>query len=276
MAPALRAVALAALSCCTGAFAPFHAAPASRRRPQRPRAHAITRRAAAAPSSAPPPNAHPTKYIFVTGGVLSGIGKGVTASSVGVIMRMMGLRPTALKIDPCVGAAVARASARVRGALRPHRDPHTAQPHHPPRCCRYLNIDAGTMSPLEHGEVFVLDDGGETDLDLGNYERFMGISLTNSSNLTTGKAYRAVIEKERLGEYLGKTVQVVPHVTDLIQQWIVDVAKTPVEVRERERELGSSYSDVAAACGLAVRVPPIHPPPLFPRATRRAPRRTCA
>ena len=104
------------------------------------------------------------KIVVVTGGVLSGIGKGVTASSMGVLFRAMGLRVTALKIDP------------------------------------YLNVDAGTMSPFEHGEVFVLDDGGETDLDLGNYERFLGVCLTKNSNLSTGKIYQQVIERERIGE----------------------------------------------------------------------------
>jgi CTP synthase len=117
------------------------------------------------------------KIIVVTGGVLSGIGKGVTASSIGVLLRAMGLRVTALKIDP------------------------------------YLNVDAGTMSPFEHGEVFVLDDGGETDLDLGNYERFLSVSLTKESNLSTGKIYQSVIDRERMGDYLGKTVQVVPHIS---------------------------------------------------------------
>lgn len=132
------------------------------------------------------------KIVVVTGGVLSGIGKGVTASSIGVLFRALGYRVTALKIDP------------------------------------YLNVDAGTMSPFEHGEVFVLDDGGETDLDLGNYERFLSVSLTKESNLSTGKIYQSVIERERIGEYLGKTVQVVPHVSDAIQEWILRVAKTPV------------------------------------------------
>jgi CTP synthase len=132
------------------------------------------------------------KIVIVTGGVLSGIGKGVTASSIGVLFRAMGLRVTALKIDP------------------------------------YLNVDAGTMSPFEHGEVFVLDDGGETDLDLGNYERFLSVCLTSNSNLSTGKIYQSVIERERVGEYLGKTVQVVPHVSDAIQEWVLKVAKAPV------------------------------------------------
>jgi len=130
--------------------------------------------------------------VVVTGGVLSGIGKGVTASSIGVLLSSMGLRVTALKIDP------------------------------------YLNVDAGTMSPFEHGEVFVLDDGGECDLDLGNYERFLSVSLTKESNLSTGKIYQSVIEKERVGEYLGKTVQVVPHISDAIQEWVLRVAAAPV------------------------------------------------
>ncbi|CAN1225999.1 CTP synthase 2 [Linum grandiflorum] len=111
------------------------------------------------------------KYVLVTGGVVSGLGKGVTASSVGVILKACGLRVTSIKIDP------------------------------------YLNIDAGTMSPFEHGEVFVLDDGGEVDLDLGNYERFLDIKLTKDNNITTGKITEAVINKERRGDYLGKTVQ---------------------------------------------------------------------
>ena len=132
------------------------------------------------------------KIVVVTGGVLSGIGKGVTASSIGVLFRAMGYRVTALKIDP------------------------------------YLNVDAGTMSPFEHGEVFVLDDGGETDLDLGNYERFLSVCLTKKSNLSTGKIYQSVIERERVGEYLGKSVQVVPHVSDAIQEWVLQVAKEPV------------------------------------------------
>lgn len=133
------------------------------------------------------------KYIVVTGGVMSGIGKGMTASSVGLLLKMMGFRPTAIKIDP------------------------------------YLNIDAGTISPMEHGEVFVLDDGSETDLDLGNYERFMRIRLTKDSSLTTGKIYQSVLSKERRGDYLGKTVQVVPHITDAIQEWITRVGAQPVD-----------------------------------------------
>lgn len=129
------------------------------------------------------------KYIFVTGGVLSGLGKGITASSVGRLLKSKGLKVTAIKIDP------------------------------------YLNIDAGTMNPFEHGEVFVLDDGGEVDLDLGNYERFLDVNLTSSHNITTGKVYRAVIEKERTGEYLGKTVQIIPHITNEIKSEIRGVAE---------------------------------------------------
>ncbi|XP_015579550.1 CTP synthase [Ricinus communis] len=133
------------------------------------------------------------KYVLVTGGVVSGLGKGVTASSIGVLLKACGLRVTSIKIDP------------------------------------YLNTDAGTMSPFEHGEVFVLDDGGEVDLDLGNYERFLDIKLTRDNNITTGKIYQTVIDRERKGDYLGRTVQVVPHITDAIQDWIERVAMIPVD-----------------------------------------------
>jgi len=133
------------------------------------------------------------KYVLVAGGVISGIGKGLTASSLGVLLKACGWRVTSIKIDP------------------------------------YINVDAGTMSPLEHGEVFVLDDGGEADLDLGNYERFLDIRLTRMNNITTGKIFQQVIERERRGDYLGKTVQVVPHVTDAIQEWIQTVAEVPVD-----------------------------------------------
>ena len=129
------------------------------------------------------------KYVVVTGGVVSGLGKGITISSIGVLLKAMGLRVTSIKIDP------------------------------------YLNSDAGTMSPFEHGEVFVLADGGEVDLDLGNYERFLNVRLTRDHNLTTGKVYSQVIRRERRGDYLGKTVQVVPHVTDAIQEWLERVAR---------------------------------------------------
>ena len=129
------------------------------------------------------------KLIFVTGGVISGLGKGITASSIGRLLISRGLKVSAIKIDP------------------------------------YLNIDAGTMNPFEHGEVYVLEDGGEADLDLGNYERFMGLKLTRDHNITTGKVYRTVIDKERHGDYLGKTVQIIPHITDEIKHRIVDVSR---------------------------------------------------
>ncbi|CAI0546161.1 unnamed protein product [Linum tenue] len=153
------------------------------------------------------------KYVLVTGGVVSGLGKGVTASSIGVILKACGLRVTSIKIDP------------------------------------YLNTDAGTMSPFEHGEVFVLDDGGEVDLDLGNYERFLDIKLTRDNNITNGKIYQAVIDKERRGDYLGKTVQVVPHVTDAIQDWIERVAQVPVDGKSGPAdvcviELGGTIGDI--------------------------------
>lgn len=142
-------------------------------------------------SSPPPPST--MKFLAVTGGTVSGLGKGITISSIGVVLKAIGLRVTSVKIDP------------------------------------YLNCDAGTMSPFEHGEVFVLDDGGEGDLDLGNYERFLGVRLTRDHNITTGKVYTEVLEKERRGDYLGKTVQVVPHVTDAIQDWIERVAQISVD-----------------------------------------------
>jgi len=155
------------------------------------------------------------KYVIVTGGVVSGLGKGITASSIGMLLRSYGLVVTAIKIDP------------------------------------YLNVDAGTMSPFEHGEVFVLDDGAETDLDLGNYERFLDVSLHKDNNLTTGKVYQAVIEKERRGEYLGKTVQVVPHITDYIQEHIQRVAQIPVTKGAANDvciiELGGTIGDIESS-----------------------------
>ena len=156
------------------------------------------------------------KYVVVTGGVLSGLGKGVTASSIGVLLKSAGLSVTSIKIDP------------------------------------YLNSDAGTMSPFEHGEVFVLDDGGEVDLDLGNYERFLDVALTRDNNITTGKVYAKVIEKERKGDYLGKTVQVVPHITNEIQDWIEAVAHVPADGTSNTPdacviELGGTVGDIESA-----------------------------
>ena len=156
------------------------------------------------------------KYVVVTGGVQSGLGKGITASSIGVLLKSAGLRLTSVKIDP------------------------------------YLNSDAGTMSPFEHGEVFVLDDGGEVDLDLGNYERFLDVALTRENNITTGKVYANVIEKERRGDYLGKTVQVVPHITNEIQDWIERVAHVSADGSGETPdacviELGGTVGDIESA-----------------------------
>ncbi len=130
-----------------------------------------------------------SKFIFVTGGVMSGLGKGITAASTGRLLKNAGFDVTAVKIDP------------------------------------YLNVDAGTMNPFQHGEVYVLEDGGEVDLDLGNYERFLGIEMTSDHNITTGKTYQHVIEKERAGDYLGKTVQIIPHITDDIKRRIREAAE---------------------------------------------------
>ena len=128
------------------------------------------------------------KFVFVTGGVMSGLGKGITAASTGRLLTNAGFSVTAVKIDP------------------------------------YLNVDAGTMNPYQHGEVYVLKDGGEVDLDLGNYERFLGEDMTSDHNVTTGKVYKDVIENERAGDYLGKTVQIIPHITDDIKRRIREAA----------------------------------------------------
>ena len=130
-----------------------------------------------------------TKYIFVTGGVVSSLGKGITAASVGAMLKAAGLKTTILKIDP------------------------------------YLNVDPGTMSPFQHGEVFVTEDGAETDLDLGHYERFMDENMSRTNNFTTGVVYEAILARERKGDYLGKTVQVIPHVTDEIKSRILKCGK---------------------------------------------------
>ena len=122
-----------------------------------------------------------TKHIFVTGGVVSSLGKGLTSASIGMLLEQRGLRVRMQKLDP------------------------------------YINVDPGTMSPYQHGEVYVLDDGSETDLDLGHYERFTNSPLTRDSNYTTGQIYQSVINKERRGEFLGKTVQVIPHITNEIK-----------------------------------------------------------
>ncbi|NEW61306.1 CTP synthase [Sulfurovum sp. bin170] len=131
-----------------------------------------------------------TKYIFVTGGVLSSLGKGITAASIGTLLKHSGFRVGILKLDP------------------------------------YINVDPGTMSPLEHGEVFVTKDGAETDLDLGHYERFLDTNLTQNNNFTTGQIYKTVIENERRGKYLGKTIQIVPHITNEIKERIILAGET--------------------------------------------------
>ena len=145
------------------------------------------------------------KYIFVTGGVVSGLGKGITAASLGRLLKSRGLKVAAQKFDP------------------------------------YINIDPGTMSPYQHGEVFVTDDGAETDLDLGHYERFIDESLGKNSNVTTGRIYSSVIENERRGEYLGGTVQVIPHITNEIKDKVYQVAK--------ERDLDIVITEIGGTVG---------------------------
>lgn len=146
------------------------------------------------------------KHVFVTGGVASGLGKGLTASSLGRLLKMRGLRVTMQKLDP------------------------------------YINVDPGTMNPFEHGEVFVTDDGGETDLDLGHYERFIDEPLTRASNATTGSIYQSVLAAERRGDYLGRTVQVIPHVTDEIKRRIHRLVNDDVDVVITE--VGGTVGDI--------------------------------
>ena len=148
-----------------------------------------------------------TKYVFVTGGVVSGIGKGIIAASLGRLLKMRGFKIQVEKFDP------------------------------------YLNVDPGTMNPNEHGEVFVTDDGVETDLDLGHYERMIDISLNKFSNLTSGKVLWSVLNKERNGEFLGKTVQIIPHVTNEIKSFIrqnVENTKPDVLITE----IGGTIGDI--------------------------------
>ncbi len=148
-----------------------------------------------------------TKYIFVTGGVVSGLGKGITAASLGRLLKMRGLRVAAQKLDP------------------------------------YINVDPGTMSPYQHGEVYVTEDGAETDLDLGHYERFIDEDLNKYSNLTTGKVYWNVLNKERRGEYLGSTVQVIPHITNEIKEFVYRVGRqTDADVVITE--IGGTIGDI--------------------------------
>src|ERR1700675_4792292 len=145
------------------------------------------------------------KFIFVTGGVVSSLGKGLAGASLGALLEGRGLRVTLLKMDP------------------------------------YINVDAGTMSPYQHGEVYVTDDGGETDLDLGHYERFTSAQTTRDNNITTGKVYGTVIEKERRGDYLGRTVQVIPHITDQIK---ASVRKVAAGVDVVIIEIGGTVGDI--------------------------------
>src|SRR4051812_19259347 len=147
-----------------------------------------------------------TKHIFVTGGVVSSLGKGLTSAAIGLLLERRGLRVRMQKLDP------------------------------------YINVDPGTMSPYQHGEVYVLDDGAETDLDLGHYERFTHSLLSRDSNYTTGRIYRSVIEKERRGEYLGNTVQVVPHITNEIKAAVRKLASPDVDVVITE--LGGTVGDI--------------------------------
>jgi len=148
-----------------------------------------------------------TKYIFVTGGVVSGLGKGITAASLGRLLKARGLKVAAQKLDP------------------------------------YINIDPGTMSPYQHGEVYVTDDGAETDLDLGHYERFIDENLNKYSNLTTGKAFSNVIQKERQGQYLGSTVQIIPHITNEIKEFIYNVGRK-AEADIVITEVGGTIGDI--------------------------------
>ena len=149
---------------------------------------------------------HVTKHIFVTGGVASSLGKGLTASSLGRLLVSRGISVTMQKLDP------------------------------------YLNVDPGTMNPFQHGEVFVTDDGAETDLDIGHYERFLDRNLSGSANVTTGQVYSKVIAKERRGEYLGETVQVIPHITNEIKERML--ANDSADVDVVITEIGGTVGDI--------------------------------
>ena len=161
-----------------------------------------------------------TKFVFVTGGVVSSLGKGIASASLAALLESRGLTVTLIKLDP------------------------------------YLNVDPGTMSPIQHGEVFVTDDGAETDLDLGHYERFINTRMKKANNFTTGQIYKSVLEKERRGDYLGKTVQVIPHVTNEIQEFVLRGA--------------NAQSVVAAVHAKLAEIEPLLPPgtrigPLYDR-----------
>ena len=155
-----------------------------------------------------------TKHIFVTGGVASSLGKGLTASSLGHLLRARGLSVTMQKLDP------------------------------------YLNVDPGTMNPFEHGEVFVTEDGAETDLDIGHYERFLDVNLVGSANVTTGQVYKRVIDRERRGEYLGQTVQVIPHITNELKDRMRAAAAGSPGINDKDApdliitEIGGTVGDI--------------------------------
>ena len=176
--------------------------------------------------------ARPTRYLFVTGGVASSLGKGLTASSLGRLLTSRRLRVTMQKLDP------------------------------------YLNVDPGTMNPFQHGEVFVTEDGAETDLDIGHYERFLDRSLGCKANVTTGQVYSAVIAKERRGEYLGDTVQVMPHITDEIKSRILAMSEPGADGRPPDvviTEVGGTVGDIESLPFLeAARAAGIEPGPVEP------------
>jgi len=148
-----------------------------------------------------------TKYIFVLGGVISGLGKGIATASIGYLLKSRGFSVTVMKLDP------------------------------------YLNVDPGTMNPYQHGEVFVLDDGSETDLDLGHYERFIDVNMSQANNATTGQIYQSVLDKERRGDYLGQTIQVIPHITDEIKNRVFDINK-PKRFDVVITEVGGTVGDI--------------------------------
>ena len=187
-----------------------------------------------------------TKFVFVTGGVVSSLGKGIASASLAAILESRGLKVTLIKLDP------------------------------------YINVDPGTMSPFQHGEVFVTDDGAETDLDLGHYERFIETRMKKTNNFTTGRIYQSVLEKERRGDYLGKTVQVIPHVTNEIQEYIkrgagvgtpdaVDVAI--VEIGGRPSPPSTRYKSCARSASSPT---PCSAGPTAPFPTKSAPRFRCS
>src|SRR5437016_12096396 len=176
------------------------------------------------------------RIVVVTGGVVSSLGKGIAAASLGLLLKARGFRVTTQKLDP------------------------------------YLNIDPGTMSPFQHGEVFVTDDGAETDLDLGHYERFTHTSVTRAHNVTAGQIYDAILSRERRGDYLGRTVQVIPHVTDEIKKRIVSLSLT-TEADVHIVEIGGTVGDIESLPFLEAvrqrrperrRHPLLGPPPLVP------------